>query len=315
MAQYLGVIGKTDYIKLYGRKIGIWELLEAQPDGWLCSLAFRQAMIPNSLILWDCGAYSYRHLNIPKLRGQLVTPHWAIYEYKERSKTGDIVVAPDALLLGNNISQRRQFNYDSAARFIELAALLEGRLPMAVIHGISTEERLGYALKLYELGYRAIALGGLVPKSSDKQRNMGIIQTVVEELQKLPEKIRIHIFGLSAPEYAKAFHKLGVTSFDGASYFKEAFSAGSFFFTDGEKLIKYKAVKPGKTPTAPQCNCLCCKTLREAGIDTRRYGSKQNNEGRAIHNLNQLMIAQRSAIESTSLFISADKKYRQISLF
>ena len=121
-------------------------------------------------------------------------------------------------------------------------------------------------------------------------------QTVVEELQKLPSKIWLHIFGLSAPAYAKAFHQLGVTSFDGASHFKEAFSAGSFFLASGEKLIKHKAVKPGEIPTAHLCNCLCCLTLRKAGIDTRRYGSNQNNKGRAIHNLNQLIIAQQNAI-------------------
>lgn len=205
MARYLGVIGKTDYLKLYGRKIGIWELLEYQPPMWLCSLAFRQAMIPNTSILWDCGAYSYRYLNIPKLRGQLVTPQWAISEYKERSKPGDIVVSPDALLLGTNINQRRQFNYESAARFIELAGALEGRIPMAVVHGLSTEERVERAVELYNLGYRALAIGGLVPTASDKPKNIQIVKTLVEELQKLSEKIWIHIFGLSAPEYEESF--------------------------------------------------------------------------------------------------------------
>ncbi len=296
MAKYLAVIGKTEYLKLYGRKIGIWELLEYQPSGWLCSLAFKQSLIPNALILWDCGAYSYRYLDIPKLRGNLATPKWAIHEYKERSRIGDIIVAPDSLLLGNNINQRRRFNYESAARFIEFTAELEGRLLMAVVHGLTVEERLERGIELYNLGYKALGIGGLVPEASNKRRNIHIIQTVVEELQKLPSKIWIHIFGLSAPAYAKAFHQLGVTSFDGASHFKEAFSAGSFFLASGEKLIKHKAVKPGEIPTAHLCNCLCCLTLRKAGIDTRRYGSNQNNKGRAIHNLNQLIIAQQNAI-------------------
>ncbi len=309
MAEYLAVIGNLEYLKLYGRRIGIWELLEYQPGGWLRSLAFKQSLILNTSILWDCGAYSYRYLDIPKLKGNLVTPKWAIHEYKEHSRLGDIVVAPDSLLLGNNINQRRKFNYESAARFIELAAELEGRLPMAVVHGLTVEERLKRAVELYNLGYKALGIGGLVPEASNKRHNIQIVGTVVEELQKLPEKIWIHVFGLSAPEYAKAFHQLRVTSFDSASHFKEAFLAGSFFLAEGERLIKYKAVKPGEIKTAPLCSCLCCQTLRKAGIDTRRYGSNHNNKGRAIHNLNQLIIAQKNAMtECTIYFVSCVKQ-------
>lgn len=307
--KFFAAIGKTDYIKINGYKRGIWEFLEHQPDGWLCSIAFNQAVIPHhSQILWDCGAYTYRHSDVPMLGKNLVTPHWAIHQYKKRSRSGDIIIAPDSLLLGKNLETRIRFNYESARQFIELSKKLEGRIAMAVVHGVSIEARIKVALDLYNFGYRAIGIGGLVATASNKQHNIKIIKIITKELRQLPEQVWIHVFGLSSPGYARVFNEINITSFDGASHFKEAFTAGSFFLIKGDHLVKYKASKPNENPTVPLCNCLCCQTLRQYGYETRSFGVWQNNLGRAIHNLNQLIIAQKNTgnqIKST---------YKQLSL-
>lgn len=311
--KFFAAIGKTDYIKINGCKKGVWEFLEHQPDGWLCSIAFNQAVIPHhSQILWDCGAYTYRHLDVPMLGKNLVTPHWAIHQYKKRSRSGDIIVAPDSLLLGNNLETRIRFNHQSAIKFIELSRKLDDRIIMAVVHGVSIEARIKVALDLYNFGYRAIGIGGLVATASNKQHNIKIIKIITKELRKLPEPVWIHVFGLSSPAYARVFNDINLTSFDGASHFKEAFTAGSFFLAEGERLIKYKAIKPNDKPTAPLCNCLCCQTLRQHGFETRSYGIWQNNLGRAIHNLNQLLIAQKYT--TTQIKSTSKANFKQLSL-
>ena len=39
MAQYVGVVGNRDYIKINGEKRPFWEFLDREPEWWLCSLA------------------------------------------------------------------------------------------------------------------------------------------------------------------------------------------------------------------------------------------------------------------------------------
>ncbi|MBD2309828.1 hypothetical protein H6G17_30920 [Chroococcidiopsis sp. FACHB-1243] len=161
---FYAVVGNSDYIRLNESRIPIWELLDEQPTGWLRSLASRPTMMPaRQPMIWDCGAFGYRNLDIPQIRGKFVTAHFCIYHYARLSKPGDAIVAPDHLLVGNRIDERRKFNWQQAIEFIKLTALkLPERMPMAVVHGLTLAERIQRAIELYEIGYRTIGIGGLV---------------------------------------------------------------------------------------------------------------------------------------------------------
>jgi hypothetical protein len=52
------------------------------------------------------------------------------------------------------------------------------------------------------------------------------------------------------------------------------------------------------------CECRACSLLREDGIDTRSYGSNENNMGRAAHNQNILMQAQKAAITQKIVLVA-----------
>lgn len=297
---YFCPLGKDDYLKLNNEYLGLWHFLEEQPDGWLMSLAFKHKCPPPETAkrFHDCGAFTYRQQSTPKIRGCFVSAAWAIAEYKLISHEGDIVLAPDHIPF-QDIEQRQGWNRDRQCEFIKAApAQLPGRRYAAAVHGCDIKERVENALYLYELGYRTLAIGGLVPLASDKQRCLEIVQSIKEAL---PNDVWLHVFGLCAPDYAKAFHDLGINSFDGASHLKEAFNAGTFFITEGNSMVKYKAVCPGSEITAPLCYCKACSTLRERGIDTRTYGSNQHNMGRAVHNLNQLLIAHKNVMASRTI--------------
>lgn len=51
------VLGKSDFVRSKGEKIPIWQLLEYQPAGWLYSLATKAEIVPDSLIIHDCGSF------------------------------------------------------------------------------------------------------------------------------------------------------------------------------------------------------------------------------------------------------------------
>lgn len=285
MAAYFGVIGNRDYIKIRGQRRPFWEFLDRMPSGWLCSLAYRRSDVPAGPMIWDCGAWSYKGETTPRLGRDEVTPAWAAAQYAACARSGDFAVAPDHMLIPGlgNIEARRAFNRESALRFIELCPT--HLRPMAAVHGLDLPERILNARFHIAIGYKALALGGLAGQASKRQ----MILEVVGELRRHFPDVWLHVLGLSSPAYAAEWRRLGIDSFDGASHFKQAFTAGRFFIAENGQLTGYPAARPGEAITAPACNCLACSRLRAEGVDTRSYGSNEHNMGRAAHNLNQLM--------------------------
>ena len=173
MSKFFANVGKDDRISIE-KKLPVWDFLEQylKPSGWVVSLARRSQVVPQAPLLIDCGAISYRNQEIPKIRGEQVNASWVISQAKSIANHGDIICAPDhLLLLESNLKLRRKFNQENAAGFLELCQqeLSNEIIPMAICHGLSVEERVEYARWLYRIGYRCIGIGGLVPLASDSK--------------------------------------------------------------------------------------------------------------------------------------------------
>jgi hypothetical protein len=325
---YYVVVGNRDQIKYQNKREPFWKFLDKTPAGFLSSLAYLPCPfgLPDSPLIGDCGAWSYKTEAQPKLKKDLVTPEWALEQYQKHFKQGDRVVAPDHMLIpfeGVDLNARRKFNIESAKKFLPIATAA-GFKPMATVHGMDLEERLKNIEQLYEIGYHNFSLGGLAARASQKKVLIESVTAVVEKIRGILPDAWVHVLGVSSPDYAASWAKIGVNSYDGSSHFKEAFTAGTFFAVEDGRLVKHKATRvdrsTGKLLTpieAPECNCLACSKLREEGIDTRTYGSNENNMGRAAHNLNMLMRAQANAISAAqviTLVSCVGKKRSEASL-
>lgn len=286
---YYGVIGNRDHIKILGEKRPYWEFLDRQPDGWLSSLTYKRHDLPKSRpLIMDCGAWSYKNQEVPPVTAESVVP-----EYIELVDPGAMLIAPDHMLIdGVDHEARRIWNREQALRFLDVCP--DGYLPMATIHGQSLDERLEHADALMQAGYRHLAVGGVAARASQRKT----VLAIVAALREVTRGAWLHVLGLSSPSFAREWKRLGVDSFDGSSHFKQAFTGGAFFTVEGSKLSKHQAVRPGESADhLPSCDCSACLVLREHGIDTRSYGSNENNMGRAAHNQNMLMRAHRSAVQ------------------
>jgi hypothetical protein len=299
MAKYFGVIGNRDYIKLRGEKRPFWEFLDEQPSGWLSSLVYKRRDVPaGKPMIWDCGAWSYRLKDEPDY-----TPQQCVGLYREYAPEGSMVIAPDHMLIpGCDAPKRREINLRNAAEFLRVCD--PAHKPMATIHGETLGERVDAALALRASGYQYLAIGGIAAQAARKTMATEIVQT----LRAAVPDVHLHVLGLSSPEYTKRWHQIGVDTFDGSSHFKQAFTAGAFYTQDGMKLTKHQAARPGNEDctgiVAPECNCTACRLLREDGVDTRSYGSNETNMGRAAHNLNMLMRAQKAAIQKRIVLVA-----------
>lgn len=301
--KYYGVIGNRDYIKRHGEKRPFWEYLDHQPDGWLSSLVYKRLDLPESKnpMIWDCGAWSYKNEDTPRIGKSELTPASALNLYEHLAEQGSIVIAPDHMLLTDcDHDKRRLINRHNAAKFLR-PARKAGFTPMATVHGLDIDERVRAAKHLYQLGYTHLAIGGVAAYASRKTYAIDVVAAIRDEL---PD-IYIHVLGLSSPPYVAKWHELGVDSCDGSSHFKQAFTGGTFFAVEPNgKLKKHQAARPGEEISAPICSCKACLMLREENIDTRSYGSNENNMGRAAHNLNMLMLAQQIAIHGQTVLVS-----------
>lgn len=292
MTDYFGVIGNRDYIKLRGDKRPFWEFLDEQPAGWLTSLVYHRKDLPEGKrFIFDCGAWSYRLDDEPD-----ITASSAHEEYLETAPPGSILIAPDHMLIeGVDLDWRREWNLRQARDFLTICHKLY--TPMATIHGMDLAERIAHARELVDVGYRHLALGGLAARASQRK----LVVEWVASVRKVVPDVYLHVLGLTSPSYMRMWTDLGVQSADGSSHFKQAFTGGAFFTQDNDKLTKHQAARVGEVVTAPACECTACRLLREDGIDTRTYGSNENNMGRAAHNLNMLMRAQKCALSTSYL--------------
>lgn len=293
------VIGKTDYLKPNDKKIPIWELTEYQPAGWLVSLSIKPEVIPNGAIIHDCGAYSYREQDYPTIRGKYIDAEWAVNRYLERSREGDTVVCPDSLLLGN-INWRRQYNLEQAQTFIKIAKeKLTGRIPLAVIHGLSLEEKVEYTLKLYRLGYKYLGIGGLVQQTSDYPSTLYTIKTIIGTTRALDKNVHFHIFGVCAPKYAKVFLNMKNVSFDGSTHARETFSSNCMLFHSGDNIVRYPVY------LSPKCSCRACAIARNYKINPQELNNRQASIIRLAHNLNSLLATYHHLAKPKSLHLIA----------
>lgn len=102
--------------------------------------------------------------------------------------------------------------------------------PIGVAQGYDLETYRTSVESLVEMGYEYIALGGIVQYKSE------FIIDILETIQQIAENVDLHLFGVSRPNYIQKFEKLGVTSFDSASFLRKAWlrSGQNYLAPNGE---------------------------------------------------------------------------------
>lgn len=117
------------------------------------------------------------------------------------------------------VARRRALTLQMAERFLKKHR--SGRFqfePLGVAQGWSPNSYAESVADLQKMGYRYIALGGMVPlKNHEILACLGEIQTV------LRRTTRLHLLGVTRTEHIPEFAKFGVVSFDSTSPLRQAF--------------------------------------------------------------------------------------------
>ncbi|MGW3809330.1 tRNA-guanine transglycosylase DpdA [Micromonospora sp. NPDC005113] len=175
-------------------------------------------------IMGDCGAFSYVGEENPPYSVEEVVSFYegcgfdygisvdhVIFQYEPKVVRTDDAAAEWV--------RRQKITLDLAADFWRRCSASDVHfIPLGVAQGWSPES-YAYAVKeLQRIGYRRIALGGMVPLKTNE------ILACLQRIDDVRESdTELHLLGISRCEKIPTFAGHGVTSFDSTSPFRQAF--------------------------------------------------------------------------------------------
>jgi hypothetical protein len=175
----------------------------------------------------DCGAFSYVNEDDPAISVEQAIALYQLHGFDFGASVDHIpipIVVKDGVK--RELSRRERLarirvTKKNAERFIELANRRNvGFRPVGTIQALDPEGYAKTARFYHELGYRHIALGGLVPLSDALVAE--IVSKVMAVVARLRPRPWVHLFGVFRPKLQAGFRQLKVDSFDSATYFRKA---------------------------------------------------------------------------------------------
>lgn len=185
--------------------------------------------IPEQIkVMGDCGAFTYVKEEKPPVTVDEVIRFYqdagfdcgasvdhVILEYNaswDHNLPG-IEVVPDRCI------KRQEITLDLAREFKQSCKKQQVTFePIGVAQGWSPLSYARSLSALQKMGYRYIALGGLVPLKTDQ-----IIEVLTACKDRLKPETRLHLFGVTRLTHIPEFKSLGVVSFDSTSPLRQAF--------------------------------------------------------------------------------------------
>ena len=202
------------------------QMMRFRREGARCFLRYTEERFPGSLMMGDCGAFTYRNLSEPPYRAEDTAEFYAdggfthgcspdhlIFDFDQASAERASMEVPE------DVRRRYEITLQNAAEFFAAAKRLGPRFtPMGVIQGWSAGSMAAAAGDLARMGYRYLAVGGMVPlKIEQIRRALGAVRDT------LPPNVHLHVLGFGKIENLADLERYGVASFDTTSPLVRAF--------------------------------------------------------------------------------------------
>lgn len=192
-------------------------------------------------IMGDCGAFGYIQQKTP--------PYTTadILDYYTRL-TFDFGVSVDHLIVTATEAEkheRYELTIENANDFLREHRKRKLRwTPIGAVQGWDAASYASAAKKYVAMGYQYIGLGGLVRTSTPE-----ILEVLDKVHRVVPDRVRIHLFGLARLASLKAFTNFGVRSVDSASLLRRAWmgTGQNYLAMDGKFYTAIRIPEAGKS--------------------------------------------------------------------
>lgn len=175
----------------------------------------------------DCGAFSYVAEDVPTVSVEQAVSLYDLHDFNLGASVDHIPVPEIITPAGRRaltIAERKarvKLTRENAEQFIqthrERAASFT---PVGIIQGLDAKSYARQVGQYCEMGYRHLALGGLVPRSDEEA--LEIVREVHGKIRQSKIKPWVHLLGIFRPSLQQHFRDFGVGSFDSATYFRKA---------------------------------------------------------------------------------------------
>jgi hypothetical protein len=176
----------------------------------------------------DCGAFSYVREKRPPFTVQEVIDFYVQCGFDYGLSVDHVILAfqpeLDEALPGMDVvpeewRERQKITLELAEEFMERSTSQRCRYtPVGVAQGWSPASYGAAVERLQRLGYRYIALGGMVPLKTTE-----ILSCLRRVKQVLRRSTRLHLLGVTRLDRIHELRQLGVVSFDSTSPLRQAF--------------------------------------------------------------------------------------------
>ncbi|MCP4611711.1 MAG: DGQHR domain-containing protein [Planctomycetes bacterium] len=169
-------------------------------------------------IMGDCGAFSYMNRDVPPYSAEQILDFYETCNFTHG-------VSPDHIISLKNqlwdnarrrpdwISARAEYTVENAKQFLQLCRQRKSPLiPIGVVQSWSPNSAARFATKLVDYGYNYIGLGGLAGRPTRE-----IYDTICEVRSKIPDSVKVHLFGFNRLNRLEEFQGLNITSIDSTS--------------------------------------------------------------------------------------------------
>jgi hypothetical protein len=177
-------------------------------------------------ILGDCGAFTYVREKVPPYTVDEVLQFYTacdfdlgisvdhvILEFQPRWDSLPVEAVPV------DLRERQRITLELAAQFFARCSSSRLRLqPLGVAQGWSGKSYAYAVAELERIGYRYIAVGGLVPLKTSE-----ILTTLAAISSAKRADTRLHLLGITRTEVLSDFERFGAVSFDSTSPLRQAF--------------------------------------------------------------------------------------------
>jgi hypothetical protein len=255
-----GIVGDARHPGKYSEA----QLMRFRREGARRFLRYPETRFPGSMMMGDCGAFTYRNLSAPPYSAEDTAEFYAdggfthgcspdhlIFDFDESGANRAITDVSE------DVRNRYEITLQNAAEFYHAGGRLGGGFtPMGVIQGWSTASMAEAARSLADMGYDYLAIGGTVPLKIDQIRRV-----LAAMRDALPSRVRLHLLGFGKIEELSALEEFGVTSFDTTSPLLRAFKDAKknyWMRTPSGDLSYYTAIR---IPQATENNKLKHKAL------------------------------------------------------
>lgn len=206
-----------------------------------CRMRDHFGLKKNQALFGDCGAFSYVNEPQPLLSVEQAVANYELHGF-DFGASVDHIPVPEITVKGKQKKlssmkrkDRVRLTVENAKEFFAMAKRRNTNfIPVGTIQGLSPQEYAKTVCSYHELGYRHMALGGLVPLPDSMVGD--IVKAVMPQVAKLNPRPWIHLFGIFRPKLQELFRELKIDSFDSATYFRKAWlrSDQNYLGTNGQ---------------------------------------------------------------------------------